>query len=112
MHSSGRYRSPLVRRFIGQTTSWLLDSSSARLQSGKDLHHLRSRHQRPPKNDLGRQVEDLKHDYTKHNVVKDIGSGLNFKRKGLRSILEQVFSGMVQEVVVAHTDRLCRYGAE
>jgi len=45
-------------------------------------------------------------------VVFDIASGLNFKRKGLDSVLERVLSGKVEEVVVAHKDRLCRFGFE
>jgi putative resolvase len=58
------------------------------------------------------QKEDLQADYPTHQVVQDIGSGLNFTREGLRSILELVFRGLVAEIVVAHKDRLCRYGAE
>ncbi len=50
--------------------------------------------------------------YPDHTVVSDIGSGINFKRKSLRRILEQVFKGNVSEVVVAHRDRLCRFAFE
>ncbi|KAJ3080465.1 hypothetical protein HK102_003051 [Quaeritorhiza haematococci] len=42
----------------------------------------------------------------------DIGSGLNFKRKGLKRLLERVMSGTVEEIVVTHKDRLCRFGFE
>jgi len=62
--------------------------------------------------DLQRQVEDLQESYPEHNVIKDIGSGLNFKRPGLQALLEQVYSGTVSEVVVRHKDRLCQYGLE
>jgi hypothetical protein len=44
--------------------------------------------------------------YPKHDVISDIGSGINFKRPGLHTILEQSSHGMVQEVVVSHRDRL------
>jgi len=62
------------------------------------------------RDDLGRQVEYLKQRYPRHEVVEDVGSGLNFKRKGLISLLERAHSGDIQEVVVAHRDRLCRFG--
>ena len=62
--------------------------------------------------DLKRQIEDLQESYPEYNVIKDVGSGLNFKRPGLQALLEQVYSGTVSEVVVRHKDRLCRYGLE
>ena len=48
--------------------------------------------------------------YPKAEIVQDIGSGLNFKRKGLRSILGRLLRGEKLEVVVAHRDRLARFG--
>jgi len=50
--------------------------------------------------------------FPQYEIVQDIGSGLNFRRKGLTSLLERVLSGDVREVVVAHKDRLCRFGYE
>jgi predicted site-specific integrase-resolvase len=53
------------------------------------------------KTDLDRQVDDLKKHYPHHTIITDIGSGLNYHRKGFVSLLEQVFQGDVREVVVA-----------
>lgn len=64
------------------------------------------------KDDLDRQVAYLKNLYPEHEIITDIGSGLNFKRKGLLSLLESINSGEVQTVVVAHRDRLARFGFE
>jgi len=64
------------------------------------------------KEDLGRQVAELEKAYPEHTIIKDIGSGLNWKRHGFNSLLDQVFKGMVSEVVVAYKDRLCRFGFE
>lgn len=64
------------------------------------------------KEDLERQVEYFRGEYPNHEIVKDIGSGLNFKRKGFNSILESGFKGDIEEVVVTHKDRLCRFGFE
>ena len=44
--------------------------------------------------------------------VKDIGSGLNFKRPGLLRVLGLVTEGRVQSIVVASRDRLARFGIE
>lgn len=62
------------------------------------------------KHDLETQVARLRLDYPQAEVVKDIGSGLNFKRKGLRSILERVLRGESLVVVVTYRDRLARFG--
>lgn len=60
--------------------------------------------------DLERQIQMLQSQYPDHDVIKDIGSGINFKRFGLQRLLEGVFRGTVSEIVVAHRDRLCRFG--
>ena len=64
------------------------------------------------KADLQRQIQDLWAEFPDHEVISDVGSGLNFKRRGLATLLEQVNEGLVQEIVVMHKDRLCRYGYE
>ncbi|MEG3979085.1 IS607 family transposase, partial [Microcoleus sp. herbarium8] len=43
---------------------------------------------------------------------KDIGGGLNFKRKALLSLLGQVMSGDISTIVVGHQDRLARFGGD
>lgn len=63
------------------------------------------------KEDLERQSQHLQESYT-GTVITDIGSGLNWKRPGLQSLLERVYSGTVSEVVVTYRDRLCRFGHE
>ena len=45
-------------------------------------------------------------------TVADIGSGLNYEKKGLRKILADVMAGKVERLVVSHKDRLLRFGAE
>jgi predicted site-specific integrase-resolvase len=60
--------------------------------------------------DLNRQVEFMKERYPESEVIKDVGSGINFKRKGLRTLLERSLSGEQLEIVVAYKDRLARFG--
>ena len=64
------------------------------------------------KEDLERQIDFLKSKYPEYRIVKDIGSGLNFKRKGFNSILELSIRGNIEEIVVTNKDRLCRFGFE
>lgn len=59
--------------------------------------------------DLERQCAHLQSLFPNHEIIKDIGSGINFKRKGLLSILERARRGDLKEIVVAHRDRLCRF---
>jgi predicted site-specific integrase-resolvase len=65
--------------------------------------------------DLHRQVEYLQSSNTKYidyTVITDVASGINFKRKGLQTILDSCLQGIVGEIVIAHRDRLCRFGFE
>lgn len=64
------------------------------------------------RDDLQRQKTFMQQQFPSYEVVADIGSGLNFKRQGLRHLLQLVMSGSVEEVVVSSKDRLCRFGFE
>jgi len=64
------------------------------------------------KDDLDRQIEFMSIRFPEAEVVKDIGSDINFKRKGLKTILESAINGDKLKLVVAHKDRLCRFGFE
>ena len=63
-------------------------------------------------NNLDNQIKFLKERYPTHELITDIGSGINFKRKGFTKILDDLFSYNVEEVVVTSKDRLCRFGNE
>jgi len=64
------------------------------------------------KEDLERQVAFLRERFPEFEVVKDIGSGLSCKRRGLQALLESIVRGEVEELVVTHRDRLARFGVE
>lgn len=64
------------------------------------------------KEDLERQISYLRDKYPSYEVITDIASGVNFKRKGLNKILANSMQGLVKEVVVTHRDRLCRIAFE
>jgi len=62
--------------------------------------------------DLERQVQDLQKEYPDHELVKDIGSGVNFSRKGFKALVESIIDGDIEELVISHKDRLTRFGYE
>ncbi|AOY81912.2 IS607 family transposase [Moorena producens JHB] len=64
------------------------------------------------KDDLVRQVAYMHSLFPEAEIVKDIGSGLNYKRFGLRAILERLMRGDQLTIVVACRDRLTRFGFE
>ena len=64
------------------------------------------------KEDLERQAEFLRNKYPDYEIITDIGSGLNFKRKGFKTILGYALRGELQELVVTYKDRLLRFGFE
>lgn len=44
--------------------------------------------------------------------ISDLGSGLNYKKKGLISLLNLILSGKVNSLIINHKDRLLRFGSE
>ena len=64
------------------------------------------------KNDLVRQVAFMRQQFPNAEIIQDIGSGLNFKRKGLQSILQRIMQKDKFSLIIAHRDRLCRFGIE
>lgn len=68
------------------------------------------------KQDLNRQVQLLelyctKHGY-KYEVIQDIGSGMNYYKKGLTRLIDLILDNQVQRLILTHKDRLLRFGAE
>jgi predicted site-specific integrase-resolvase len=64
------------------------------------------------RDDLARQVQFMRDRYPSAEIIQDIGSGLNFKRKGLQSLLVRLMRGDQLQIVVTCRDRLCRFGFE
>jgi len=62
--------------------------------------------------DLVRQQDFFRSNYPDYELVSDIGSGINWKRKGLNTILDYAIKGDIDTVMVAHKDRLSRFGFE
>ena len=68
------------------------------------------------KKDLDRQV-DVVSNYCIANgyqfkVIKDIGSGINYKKKGLQELINMICNHEVERIVINYRDRLVRFGYE
>lgn len=67
------------------------------------------------KPDLANQLKALEAYCYQHTIkvdewMQDIGSGLNYKRKQFNRLMEMVELGQVRRLVIAHRDRLVRFG--
>lgn len=61
-------------------------------------------------NDLQYQIEYLTQKYPNAIVEKEIGSSLDFNRKGIQNVLNLILSGQVNTLIITHKDRICRFG--
>ena len=68
------------------------------------------------KKDLERQIELLESycaaNGWSHEILKDLGSGLNYQKKGLKQLIKKICSKTIQRLVLTHRDRLLRFGSE
>lgn len=68
------------------------------------------------KEDLSRQVQVLESFCSangwSYEVIEDLGSGLNYNKRGLRHLIRSICLSQVDRLVLTHKDRLLRFGAE
>ena len=71
---------------------------------------------RSQKNDLDRQVENLK-SYAiskgySFEIITDIGSGINYTKQGLKQLIQKINNKEISKIVILYKDRLIRFGFE
>ena len=68
------------------------------------------------KSDLQRQIEILELYCSSQGwsfeVISDLGSGMNYHKKGLKRLLDDILDNKIDRLVLTHKDRLLRFGAE
>jgi putative resolvase len=68
------------------------------------------------KEDLNRQQELLEAYCAakgwRCEVIRDLGSGMNYRKRGLNRLLELIMTRQMKRLVLTHKDRLLRFGAE
>ena len=68
------------------------------------------------KDDLKRQIDLLEsfcaaNGWT-YSVIQDIGSGLNYDKRGLKKLIKSICAEEIDRLVLTHKDRLLRFGSE
>ena len=68
------------------------------------------------KDDLERQIENMKlylnAQGKPYEIIYDIGSGINYNKKGLKELIKRISQNKVEKVVIFYKDRLLRFGFE
>ncbi|MFW7377551.1 MAG: IS607 family transposase [Oligoflexus sp.] len=66
--------------------------------------------------DLEAQKEKLeayaKENFPSFEVISDLGSGLNYRKPGLKKLLKRIHKGDFSHLILNHKDRLLRFGSE
>ncbi|MCM1225206.1 MAG: IS607 family transposase [Lachnospiraceae bacterium] len=84
-------------------------------QTGKTVGYCRVSSSKQ-KDDLERQEENMRTYLLAQGqpfeIISDIGSGINYKRKGLQELIKGMANRSIAKVVVLYKDRLTRFGFE
>ena len=84
-------------------------------QTGKTVGYCRVSSPKQ-RDDLERQEENMKiyllSQGNPFEIISDIGSGINYKRKGLQELIKGMANRSISKVVVLYKDRLTRFGFE
>jgi putative resolvase len=68
------------------------------------------------KEDLARQKQVLElfcaTSGWEYEIIEDLGSGLNYSKKGLKRLIRLIVDSKVERLVLTHKDRLLRFGSE
>lgn len=102
--TNGGHRRYDISELIGRKTDKLTTIAYARVSSHDQ------------KEDLKRQELVLENYCSskgfEFQLISDLGSGLNYKKKGLICLIKLICSGKIERLVLTHKDRLLRFGSE
>jgi putative resolvase len=107
------HRSPTNRRYYTHD-QYLQYRGLVASTSGKTIVYARVSSP-SQKKDLATQKEALRAYCLEHEVkvdawIEDIGSALNYKRKGFNQIIEEIELGHVKRLIFGYQDRFVRFG--
>lgn len=54
----------------------------------------------------------IKDRYDNFEIIKDLGSGLNYKKRGIKKLIKMICNQEISVLVLTHKDRLLRFGSE
>jgi len=106
-----------ARKSEGKTRYYNLDQLTGKKKIETDLTVAYARvSSHDQKEDLKRQAEVLATYCMKNGwnfeVIQDLGSGMNYQKKGLKQLLNMILKSQMTRLVLTHKDRLLRFGAE
>lgn len=68
------------------------------------------------KDDLERQIDSVRTYMLakgyQFEIIQDIGSGINYNKKGLNQLIDLITNSEVEKIVILYKDRLLRFGFE
>ena len=104
-----------TRYYSEDQLNTIISGSSEINKSKKIIGYCRVSSQKQ-KDDLERQVDNVKtymlaKGYS-FEIITDIGSGINYNKKGLNKLLDMVSNNQVDKIVIMYKDRLVRFGYE
>lgn len=47
-----------------------------------------------------------------YEVIQDLGSGMNYRKKGLIRLIKLICSNQIERLIISHKDRLLRFGSD
>jgi len=92
-------------------------SDTAKIEEKRKVYAYSRVSSHDQKEDLLRQTRRLKAYCRKkfprnYEVIEDLGSGMNYKKRGLLKLIRLILSGKVSKLILTHKDRLLRFGSE
>lgn len=104
VRTEGGHRRYQVQDLIGGKKEKMLTVAYARVSS------------QDQKDDLKRQELVLEAYCSRQGydfeIISDLGSGMNYKKKGLVKLIKLLCSHQIERLVITHKDRLLRFGSE
>ena len=104
-----------TRYYSEDQLNTIISGSSEINKSKKIIGYCRVSSQKQ-KDDLERQVDNVKTYMLakgyQFEIITDIGSGINYNKKGLNKLLDMVSNNQVDKIVIMYKDRLVRFGYE
>jgi putative resolvase len=105
----GGHRRYSQRKIAGLTDDKLEKSAAHAIAYARVSSH-------DQKRDLESQKETLeayaKENFHSFEVISDLGSGLNYRKPGLKKLLKRIHKGDFSHLILNHKDRLLRFGSE
>ncbi len=101
-----RYQLEKIENLFGQNTSL---ENKRTIAYARVSSHDQSSDLETQKNKLAAYCQN---NFAQFEFISDLGSGLNYKKPGLKKLLQAIFKREVSHLVLNHKDRLLRFGSE